>query len=731
MAARSRWLSLLLGVALVEAAPLAARAEVTTDGSLGPAGPVAGGTLDGRAVDYLIAPELGAQRGGNLFHSFGAFSIEGGRVAAFTGPAEVQHVISRVTGGAPSQIDGTLRSNIPGASVYLVNPSGVVFGESAQLEVRGGFWASTADAVRLADGETFAARADAPLPPLAVAPPESFGFLSTDPAPIELNVAGNLLRGAARAPLGLVGGEVTIASEGGAPGYVWTQGGRLVLAAAASDGSAPVWVAPFDPASDAIGVSGPAVGRDIAIESDAVVSSSGVNPANPFAGFGQGAGDVLVWGDSLVVRDAELRAQTGGRDPGGDVRVELSGELLLSQLDVQESGIFAGTGVVVSENATIGGTGDGGNVTVRARRVLLEGGALLSSTSEFLGDAGDVSVDARESIEIRGQDPGGERSAVFSRTVVSGAGGRISLRAPLLLLSDSGAVVAETRGFGSGGDIDVDVERLVLEGNGRIDSSTRSFTTPPASGGSIAVRASESIAISGRQSDEEFSGITTLSQPEATGNGGTIEITTPFLLITDGGEVSARALGAGGAGTVTIDGATEVRLLRDGGITTDAASSVGGGIAIEASKLVYLLDSRIETSVAQGEGGGGDIAIDPEIVALNRGVIRAGADLGDGGNIRIVSGQFLATPDSVVDARNSLGISGDVTITAPDTDLSGQLAVLPAGFADPSRLLRSPCAASAREGSSFVVESPGGTSVPGGDAAPDAPLEPPPACPLQ
>ena len=63
---------------------LPARAQVSTDGSIGsaPAGPVLPG-LDplGQPADYLISPDLGQQVGSNLFHSFGEFSIGVGEVA--------------------------------------------------------------------------------------------------------------------------------------------------------------------------------------------------------------------------------------------------------------------------------------------------------------------------------------------------------------------------------------------------------------------------------------------------------------------------------------------------------------------------------------------------------------------------------------------------------------------------------------------------------------------------
>ncbi|GMV02801.1 MAG: filamentous hemagglutinin N-terminal domain-containing protein [Burkholderiaceae bacterium] len=89
--------------------------------------------------------ELGATRGPNLFHSSSSFSLQAGERAIFTGPSEPRNVIARVTGGVRPSIDGALRSEVPGASLYFRNPSGVPFGPNASLRVEGSFWASTAD----------------------------------------------------------------------------------------------------------------------------------------------------------------------------------------------------------------------------------------------------------------------------------------------------------------------------------------------------------------------------------------------------------------------------------------------------------------------------------------------------------------------------------------------------------------------------------------------------------
>jgi filamentous hemagglutinin family protein len=108
-------------------------AQVVRDGTLGsaPPGLLAGGTdPGGLSATYLIGEELGERpgQGANLFHSFSQFSIRESETATFTGSAEIQNVVSRVTGGDVSQIDGTLRSTIPGADLYLINAAGVAFG---------------------------------------------------------------------------------------------------------------------------------------------------------------------------------------------------------------------------------------------------------------------------------------------------------------------------------------------------------------------------------------------------------------------------------------------------------------------------------------------------------------------------------------------------------------------------------------------------------------------------
>jgi filamentous hemagglutinin family protein len=138
----------LLVALLVAAGPV--QAQIVTDGSVGPKVSLSGGQIE-------VDADLGARSGDNLFHSFETFGIATGQTATFTGPGTIRNVISRVTGGEVSNIDGTLASRVGQADLYFLNPAGVMFGPKATLDVPGSFHVSTAHELRFADGVSFSA----------------------------------------------------------------------------------------------------------------------------------------------------------------------------------------------------------------------------------------------------------------------------------------------------------------------------------------------------------------------------------------------------------------------------------------------------------------------------------------------------------------------------------------------------------------------------------------------
>jgi filamentous hemagglutinin family protein len=172
--------------------------QITVDGSAGTSVTQAGRTfnIDGGAI-----------RGANQFHSFDRFSVGTGDTASFNGPSHIQNILSRVTGGARSDIDGTLRSTIDGANLFLLNPNGVIFGPNASLDVSGAFHVGTGDYLRFQDGAEFHADLSKNSV-LTVAPPEAFGFWGPHPGGIAINQSKLQVKD--KNTLSVVGGELQI-----------------------------------------------------------------------------------------------------------------------------------------------------------------------------------------------------------------------------------------------------------------------------------------------------------------------------------------------------------------------------------------------------------------------------------------------------------------------------------------------------------------------------------------
>jgi filamentous hemagglutinin family protein len=178
--------------------------------------------------NYLIGPNLGRQFGGSLFDSIFSLSVPAGQCITFAAPPKVNNIIAGVTGGSPSTINGSIKSN---ANLYLINPAGIVFGPGAMVKVSGSFYASTADYLKLSNGARFqATHPDGSK--LSAASPTAFGFLTAKPPAITVN--GSMLT-TMHGTIGLVGGPVVIRN-----GAEIDTAGTIDVASVAGMGEVPV-----------------------------------------------------------------------------------------------------------------------------------------------------------------------------------------------------------------------------------------------------------------------------------------------------------------------------------------------------------------------------------------------------------------------------------------------------------------------------------------------------------
>src|SRR2546425_649571 len=113
-----------------------------------------------------------------------------------------------------------------------LNPSGVILGPNASLDVSGSFHVSTADFIRLADGGVFHANLGNQSV-LTMAEPAAFGFLTANPAAI--TVQGSNLSVPDGQTLSLIGGDVSIiCGAPSAPSGLSAPSGRIAIMSAGS-----------------------------------------------------------------------------------------------------------------------------------------------------------------------------------------------------------------------------------------------------------------------------------------------------------------------------------------------------------------------------------------------------------------------------------------------------------------------------------------------------------------
>jgi filamentous hemagglutinin family protein len=150
----------------------------------------------------------GGQRfGPNLFHSFEQFNLSDGQTATFATQG-ANSVLARVIGGSPSVIDGILKTS-SSASLYLMNPTGILFGKNAIVDVQGSFVATTAHGIGFDSNLWFNATGPNDYANLTTSNPQVLGFNSSS-GPIvnsgQIIASGNGFGGPAQ--LALVGSTV-------------------------------------------------------------------------------------------------------------------------------------------------------------------------------------------------------------------------------------------------------------------------------------------------------------------------------------------------------------------------------------------------------------------------------------------------------------------------------------------------------------------------------------------
>jgi len=638
--------------------------QIAPDGSI----PTAVTTTDN--ANFTI--EGGTRVGGNLFHSFREFSVPTGGSAVFNNAPDATNIISRITGGSASQIDGLIKTNGT-ANLFLLNPQGIIFGLNARLDVGGSFLATSATTVKFADGTEYSTANTATPPLLTVSVPVGLQFGSNPGAIVNRSQAdpdasfGGRPRGLkvpVNQTLALVGGEVRV--DGG---NVTPFGGRLELGSVGSNSNVQFNA---DPRGFALTYDAATSFQDILISGGAVVDVTDVSNT-------VGSGALQVQGRRVsITGGAGLSSFTIGALSAGTIVVNASESVELSGF-VPIATFFYPSNI----STTTTGDGNAADISITTQRLIVrEGGGIFTSSVSFpgqevkpRGSAGNLTVVASEMVEISGTSPAG-----LSRLNV------------------------ETRTDGDAGALRLTTGRLVLQDGGQLSAGTSRGT---GRGGTITVVVSESMELTGSGFDDEGKLVPSqlTGTSEGAGDAGNVTVTTGTLRINNGAQLAVSATGTGAAGNLEIS-TGNLELDNVGSIRAESAAGNKGSIEIGARDLVLRRGSSITTN-ATGDASGGNITVNGEtIAALEASRIAANAVVGAGGNIGITTSGLFLSPDSTITASSQFGISGTVNINNPDVDPASGLISLQTNVVDADNQFVSSCATD--EEGSFTVTGRGG-----------------------
>jgi filamentous hemagglutinin family protein len=623
-------------------------AQITPDGTLPNNSSV---KLEGNTFNITG----GTQAGSNLFHSFQEFSIPTGGTAFFYNAGDIQNIISRVTGGSVSNIDGLIRASGT-ANLFLINPSGIIFGPNASLNIGGSFVATTANAIQFGNQGFFSAT-NPNTPALLTVNPSAFLFNQIAAAPIqnnsvaltEVESSGLYIRGL-RVPDGrsllLVGGNIQM--DGG---ELNAFGGRVELGGVSGAGTVGLNIDSnslslnFPDASERASVSlGDKSRVDVRADSGGSIAIHARN-----IDISGGSGLLAGIADGLGATTAVA----------GDITLDATETVQINNSSISN---------YVEKQAV----GNGGNITVKGKTLEMSNGAQLITGTLGRGDAGSVSIQAFDSVSLTGEQTAIYSSVGSSYTSAFGNSGSIKLQARSLSLTNGAKFIASTFSHGDGGNIFVRVDDSVsIEGNSLLFEPPWSATQAPLT----VVRYLRSPAIPFLNLTEKntSSGIFSTVESGAKGNAGQIEIQARLLRLTQGAQVQSLTRGEGKAGNIRVNS----NLVHLSGVapSTYIPSTYIPYFSPYFSTYLGGFSSGLITSAEEGaRGQGGNIELTADTLRLSDGAVlsartrshfRGGDVIVNANNLEITSGAQILT------SAYSSGQAGNITVNTTDVNISG------------------------------------------------------------
>ncbi|BAY89005.1 MULTISPECIES: two-partner secretion domain-containing protein [unclassified Tolypothrix] len=603
-------------------------AQVTPDGSLG--------TVVNGSSNYHITE--GTRVGNNLFHSFSQFSISTGSSASFDNATDIQNIFSRVSGSNISHIDGLISAK-GSANLFLLNPSGMIFGPNASLNIGGSFVGTTANSIKFADGIEFSAIDTTTKPLLTMSIPVGLqlganaGAIKAQGIPAN-NIFFRPLQTFKAQTVALVGSEIDINSA----------------SFSNPDGRFELWAL----RNGEVGLSNQAklqltspISADwgtVTLSQSSLLDTTGLN-----------GGAINIHGRGLTLKDGStISSGTGKFGQGEGINVKTTEFVDLLGLSSPENYDLPGLSTSPLESGA-----KAGDITIKTERLRIANGAWLQSlcnilaldpltatfTFKTINDAstGNINILAKD-VEVNGYNP--FVNADFG----------IALFRPSAITT-----LVNGGNRNNSGNITIEADRVRLLNGGRISTDLVSFgfiTTGKS--GDISIKSAESLEISGVTPSGLNGAVISSIQPFAEGQGGSISINTGHLALSKGGTISSALSGSGKAGNIAIQANNvevsdpiidSISLTVSGINVAVAKNAIGqsGNIQLTADSLRVFNGGQI-TSSSQGQGNAGSVNLQVKNLDVQ------------GTSQNLINGSYLNS--AIAAASDNSFAAGSVNITS-------------------------------------------------------------------
>lgn len=356
------------------------------------------------------------------------------------------------------------------------------------------------------------------------------------------------------------------------------------------------------------------------------------------------AGDLIINTNNLFVKDGgEMNVSTFGEGGAGNIFIQEA--QLVSISDVADEGLSNSRLIAITEGASTGGS-----IKIDTKKLLLENGGQILTSTFGDGEGGNIEIINAELIEIVGS------SGDFLSTINSGGieedstgkAGKITITTNELKLKENGEIGAGTFSEGQAGTLTISASNIELDSLGSI----RSGTIGEGDAGNLNITTATLTVKGGAD-------ISANSRENASGNSGDINISASNILITEGGKIEVFAEGTGEAGNLNIN-ALDIT-LNNGTLSAETRTGNQGSINLNLNSLLLLNGSQITTKATdEATGGNITIGINGNVTLQgNNNLISAEAtDQADGGNLNIDADFIIAFPQNNDILASAIGGEG-------------------------------------------------------------------------